>query len=141
MCLCLPEEFVSLYWICKGWVNKLRADILTSSQEPLWYFEWILTLDSCISFLHHSSEWHCETTKAVSWNLLRIVCRVDEYLNKLMHTNVGYTYIISCLWQDGLGGMISTFSMFFTKTMFAPLSAQKHLPFKDFPCPGKDISL
>lgn len=111
-------------------------DILTSFQEPLWWhFEWILTLDSCISVLHHSSEWHYERIHISELNLKLIV---NE--NKWLYTNVGCAYIISCLRQDGLGGMISTFSMFFTKTMFAPLSAQKHLPFEDLSCPGREMS-
>lgn len=118
--------------------------ILTSFREPLWWhFEWILTLDSCISVLHHSSEWHYERIKSNELNLTWVCFSVDkltENENKWLYTNVGCAYIISCLRQDGLGGMISTFSMFFTKTMFAPLSAQKHLPFEDLSCPGREMS-
>ncbi len=75
-------------------------------------------------------------------NLTWVCFTVDELIeneNKLMYTNVAYTYIISCLRQDGLGGRISTFSMFFTKTMFAPLSTQKHRPFEDLSCPGRKM--
>ncbi len=82
--------------------------------------------------------WKSKSNENLTW----ICFTVDELIeneNKWMYTNVGYAYIISCLRQDGLGGMISTFSMFFTKTMFAPLSAQKHLPFEDLSCPGREM--
>jgi len=40
--------------------------------------------------------------------------------------------------QEGLGGMISTFSISFGETMFTPLSAQKHLPFGALAWPERE---